>query len=213
MEELIRNKNLQKEASKKSGNSYRYHGKPFHQYHLSVLIDRTHGEHAESDPVSTHEIKNLGKPTSWPKASQKMAVFSGDNGTLVEKTDWPYREQTLMSGKALQQFVSDGLPTESPCFQFLEFWDHGMGPFGFGDSYSKDDEPLTLSLKDISSAIAKTYESRVVTADNYRRQRKYDIIGFDACLMSAFEVAYELHPYAQYLLASEETEPGHYGHQ
>jgi hypothetical protein len=38
---------------------------------------------------------------------------------------------------------------------------------------------------------------------------KFDIIGFDACLMAMYEVAAALHPYARYLLASQLLEPGH----
>jgi hypothetical protein len=34
-------------------------------------------------------------------------------------------------------------------------------------------------------------------------------VGFDACLMAAWEVAATLAPHAEYLVASEETEPGH----
>ncbi len=35
-----------------------------------------------------------------------------------------------------------------------------------------------------------------------------DILGMDACLMSNIEVAYQARPYAKYLVASEELEPG-----
>jgi hypothetical protein len=37
---------------------------------------------------------------------------------------------------------------------------------------------------------------------------KFDIIGFDACLMANMECAMAVEPYGDYLLASEETEPG-----
>ena len=37
---------------------------------------------------------------------------------------------------------------------------------------------------------------------------QFDFIGFDACLMATAEVAYALDPYADYLIASEESEPG-----
>ncbi len=38
---------------------------------------------------------------------------------------------------------------------------------------------------------------------------KFDIVGFDACLMGTIEIAYMLEPYADYLIASEETEPAY----
>ncbi|HBA51252.1 MAG TPA: hypothetical protein DCZ91_26330 [Lachnospiraceae bacterium] len=37
---------------------------------------------------------------------------------------------------------------------------------------------------------------------------KFNFIGFDACLMATAETALTLSPYADYLIASEETEPG-----
>lgn len=39
--------------------------------------------------------------------------------------------------------------------------------------------------------------------------RRLDLIGFDACLMSMYEVGSALAPYARSLLASELLEPGH----
>jgi hypothetical protein len=38
---------------------------------------------------------------------------------------------------------------------------------------------------------------------------KLDIIGFDACLMSMYEISAAMKPYTNYLLASELLEPGH----
>jgi hypothetical protein len=108
----------------------------------------------------------------------------------------------MMSPKVIQQFVTTALPSESTCYQLLEFWNHGMGPFGFGQSKGKSaDDSASLTLKDMSNVLAATVEAR--------NGRTFDILGFDACLMMSYEVASELSPYADYLLASEETEPGH----
>jgi hypothetical protein len=38
---------------------------------------------------------------------------------------------------------------------------------------------------------------------------KFDILGFDACLMATYEVVARLGKHADYYLASEELEPGH----
>jgi hypothetical protein len=38
--------------------------------------------------------------------------------------------------------------------------------------------------------------------------RKIDLVGFDACLMNMFELAYELRGVANFVVGSEETEPG-----
>lgn len=37
---------------------------------------------------------------------------------------------------------------------------------------------------------------------------KVRILGFDACLMASAEVAFTVSPYADYLIASQEVEPG-----
>ena len=41
------------------------------------------------------------------------------------------------------------------------------------------------------------------------KQNKFELIGFDACLMGSIEVANVLRPFADYMVASEETEPGY----
>ncbi len=77
----------------------------------------------------------------------------------------------------------------------LIFWDHGGGSitgFGYDETLTRND---SMDLTEIASALENsgTY---------------FDIIGFDACLMATAENALALSQYGDYLLASEETEPG-----
>ena len=76
----------------------------------------------------------------------------------------------------------------------LVFWDHGGGSVtGYGyDEHFKGD---TMTLAEIGSALAGA-------------DCKFDIVGFDACLMATLETAFVVEPYADYLIASEELEPG-----
>lgn len=77
----------------------------------------------------------------------------------------------------------------------LIFWDHGGGSvtgYGYDENNSNTG---SMNLSKIKSAIAAT-------------NIKYDFIGFDACLMATTENALALSDYADYLIASEETEPG-----
>ena len=77
----------------------------------------------------------------------------------------------------------------------LIFWDHGSGSLsGYGYD-EKHPGSRSMTLPQIRSAIAKSGV-------------KFDFIGFDACLMATAENALALTPYADYLIASEETEPG-----
>ena len=77
----------------------------------------------------------------------------------------------------------------------LIFWDHGGGSLtGYGyDQRFKSSGSMTLD--GIDQALS---EGGV----------RFDVIGFDACLMATVETAQMASKYADYLLASEESEPG-----
>lgn len=77
----------------------------------------------------------------------------------------------------------------------LILWDHGGGSLsGYGyDEKNKSSGSMTLQ------GIDKALKAGGVA---------FDFIGFDACLMATLENALTLTPYADYLIASEETEPG-----
>lgn len=51
-------------------------------------------------------------------------------------------------------------------------------------------------------------ESALAAAVKYLPKQKFDIVGFDACLMAMTEVANLIKPYANYMVASEEVELG-----
>jgi len=77
----------------------------------------------------------------------------------------------------------------------LIFWDHGGGSvsgYGYDEKYKKSG---SMDLAGISKALKNG-------------GTKFDFIGFDACLMATAENALMLDAYADYLIASEETEPG-----
>ena len=75
------------------------------------------------------------------------------------------------------------------------FWDHGGGPLEgvcWDELFSLD----SLSLKELTGALKDA---------DFPEKLKW--IGFDACLMSSTEVAAAVAPYAEYMIASQETEP------
>lgn len=79
--------------------------------------------------------------------------------------------------------------------RFLILWDHGGGSVsGFGYD-EKNRAAGSMSLPGIKKALD---DGGV----------KFEIIGFDACLMATVETALMTAEYADYLIASEETEPG-----
>lgn len=77
----------------------------------------------------------------------------------------------------------------------LIFWDHGGGSisgYGYDEKYSRSG---SMDLAEINQALKAGGV-------------QFDFVGFDACLMATLETALVLTPYADYLIASEETEPG-----
>ena len=77
----------------------------------------------------------------------------------------------------------------------LIFWDHGGGSVsGYGyDEKNPNASPMTLTAIDSALKAAGV---------------KFDVIGFDACLMATLETALVCNNHADYLIASEESEPG-----
>ncbi|MBR5967359.1 MAG: peptidase C11 [Lachnospiraceae bacterium] len=77
----------------------------------------------------------------------------------------------------------------------LIFWDHGGGSlsgYGYDETHKTSG---SMNLAGINTALKNA-------------GIKYDFIGFDACLMATVETDLMLANYADYVIASEETEPG-----
>mgnify|MGYP001040283737 CR=1 FL=1 len=77
----------------------------------------------------------------------------------------------------------------------LILWDHGGGSvsgYGYDEKFASSG---SMNLAGIDTALEKAGV-------------KFDFIGFDACLMATAETALMLTRHADYLIASEETEPG-----
>ena len=90
------------------------------------------------------------------------------------------------------EYAADNFPANR---NILILWDHGGGSesgYGYDEVY-----PNYPSMS--PDVIAKALKKADV---------KFDFIGFDACLMANLETAIAIEPYADYLIGSEETEPG-----
>jgi hypothetical protein len=84
----------------------------------------------------------------------------------------------------------------------IVFSSHGGGFQGFGG----DEHPgrmLAQTNSDIVGALRSALDS------NLGEGSKMDVIGFDACLMQAFDAADDYSSVGKYYLASEQVEPGH----
>lgn len=92
------------------------------------------------------------------------------------------------------QYTYDNFPSERYA---MILWNHGGGAIGgiCNDMITSD----ALSMQDLAQAFQNS---------PFAGERKLSWIGFDACMMGSAEVAAIMAPYAEYMIASEEFEPG-----
>lgn len=95
------------------------------------------------------------------------------------------------------QYGKDNYPAQHNAFIF---WDHGGG--SVAGAISDERYPGTrLSLNAMKQAFSAVYP-------NPKKQKPFEMIGFDACLMATIDTANNFAPYANYFTASEEEVPG-----
>ncbi|WP_353194842.1 clostripain-related cysteine peptidase [Pusillimonas noertemannii] len=107
--------------------------------------------------------------------------------------------QRMTDPDNLQKFIEWGVEAYPAKSYHLVFWNHGGGPLGGFGGDRNFPGTGTMSMPQIVQALEGAKQSTGAT---------FDLVGFDACLMASAEVAYMLSPYAHYLVASQEIEPG-----
>ncbi len=130
-----------------------------------------------------NSVISAGKQQRWALSSQGIALLDEKKET-VSMTD---------EGE-LSDFIRFCARTAPADRYMLIFWDHGGGSVsGYGYDETRPND--SMNLVEISRALD---DAGVL----------FDFIGFDACLMGTLETAIAMEPYADYLIASEEAEPG-----
>ena len=130
-----------------------------------------------------------------PNDKQALFKLEKDGLTKIEEYD---SSSNMLDPKNLTFLLNYGYTNYETEFYDLIFWDHGAGPiYGYGyDEYNKLD---SMSLEEIKQALSDS---------PFNGGNKLELIGFDACLMSSIEVASIVSDYADYMVASQEFEPG-----
>ena len=141
--------------------------------------------------VYTGGCKNWKNNLVSSKVNQIYQVKSGGVKLLEENMG----KGSMSDPATLTTFIkycNDNFPANR---NELILWDHGSGSLS-GYAYDeKNPQSGSMSLSGIKKAIS---DSGV----------KFDFVGFDACLMATVETALMLSDYSDYMIASEETEPG-----
>ena len=117
------------------------------------------------------------------------------NANGFSKLQGNIKPEAMTKPEVLSDFIrysADNFPANR---YMLILWDHGGGSVtGYGY-----DEKYTYAGSMSPDMIGKALKDGGV---------KFDLVGFDACLMANLETAIAIEPYADYLIGSEETEPG-----
>ncbi|MDD3225764.1 MAG: clostripain-related cysteine peptidase [Clostridium sp.] len=110
--------------------------------------------------------------------------------SLVEEKDL----SSMGDPSTLGDFLKWGVKTYPADKYMTVFWNHGGGSVAgveFDELHNND----SLSLKELAKGLEMS-------------GAKFEVIGFDACLMATLENAATIAPYGKYMVASEEYEPG-----
>ncbi|MEO0020130.1 MAG: clostripain-related cysteine peptidase [candidate division WOR-3 bacterium] len=99
------------------------------------------------------------------------------------------------------RFLGERFPADN---YFLIIWDHGNG---WGAGYGPQRAVLIDESHGHMMGVAGGELRRALAQGTKRLGKRLTILGFDACLMSSIEVACEVFPYCDYLLASEALIP------
>ena len=122
-------------------------------------------------------------------------LAAGDSLEVTARTD---ETADMGTAETLSQFINYCTENYPARHYGLVLWDHGAGPlwgYGSDELFGND----SLLLEELKGAMDKTM---------FTNGKKLDWVGFDACLMGSIESATLWKDYADYMIGSEELEPG-----
>ncbi len=146
-----------------------------------------------ADRSSEYVVEDVGGIGDWTTAK----LLRVENGALTELDD--LGELDMGDPSVLADFIEFAITSYPADRYMIDFWNHGGAWYGFG--WDEGDGNDALPLNEIALGLEDGLAAAGVD--------HVDVIGFDACLMATLAVAQTVAPFAQYLVASEELEPGH----
>ena len=146
-----------------------------------------------------------GNPTAVDPDKKQIWKLTGTNGgekgrmTLLTSLD-SYSDKYMTDPDVLRTFV-DYCVDNYPAKKYdMILWDHGYGPLGYGSDEMNSDlgeyEEAPMSLDQIAKAL-----------DESKMKQKFELIDFDACLMSNVEVMLALSDHADNFVVSADSSP------
>lgn len=146
---------------------------------VQVVIETGGAQEWQNDTINANALSRyLYSGNTLTKISEEPDANMSDPNTLTE----------------FLQYCNINYPAER---QAVILWDHGGGSLGgvICDERASGD---SISLPQLKSALEAAPAS----------SGKYELIGFDACLMATIETMDAIGEHARYMVAAEESEPG-----
>ena len=179
---------------------------------VTVLVYMCGTDLESQQGMATSDLKEMANATIGKNVN--LIVYTGGcrrwrNNVISSSVNQVYRisdgqfecvvenagNASMANPETLASFIQFGNENYPANRMFLILWDHGGGSIsGYGYD-EKVGRGQSMSLAAINTALKKGGV-------------KFDFIGFDACLMATVENGLMLDKYADYMIASEETEPG-----
>lgn len=165
----------------------------------NATIDMEEMMEAGVDTEHNNIVVYTGGAADW----QMDGISAYKNYTLLlnEENEFEVIQSTdpknMGAADTLSSFINYCFDNFNSEHYSLVLWNHGAGPvygFGLDENYA---DILTVD------EMRKAFNDSVGISD-----KRLEWIGFDACLMNSLEIADLLAPYANYMIASQETEPG-----
>ena len=179
---------------------------------VTILVYMCGTDLESQQGMATSDLKEMANATVGSKVN--LIIYTGGcrkwrNNVISSSVNQVYKisdgkfeclvkdagNASMIKPDTLASFISFGkenFPADRMC---LILWDHGGGSvsgYGYDEKVGHDQ---SMTLAGINTALKKA-------------NVKFDFIGFDACLMATVENGLMLGQYADYMIASEETEPG-----
>lgn len=149
---------------------------------LLALVDRSRLD-SKSSGYSDERVRNL---KSWSGAK----LLHPTPERIEVLSDWG--ETNMADEKTFERFLREGLKRYPKRRIVVILSGHGVGPYGMAQDDGAPDD--LLSPQEMRQAFRQT-------------GLHAELLGLDACLMSHLEIARELAPCAEVLVASQESEP------
>lgn len=147
-------------------------------------------------PENVSVVFEAGGASTWyndfdPEVLTR-GVYNSDGMQILEELP----SANMGDPEVLADFLSYCNENFTADHRAIIFWNHGGGSVA-GASFDEIYDFDSIKIPELIQALSATDTGS-----------KYDLIGFDACLMATIDIADACDEFADYLVASEELEPG-----